>query len=69
MEHNNKKYDFCGEISEILPNTPNKVAPKKGHFCMKNGDISPIYEHNALKNTLGLATFGGGLLENKHVPL
>ena len=49
MGHNNKKYDFCGEISEISPNTPSKVAPKKGHFCMENGEISPIYEHIACK--------------------
>ena len=47
MEHNNNIYDFCGEISEISPNTLSKVAPKKGHFCMKNGEISPIYEHIA----------------------
>ena len=49
MEHNNKKYDFCGEISKISPKTPSKAAPKKGHFCMENGEISPIFEHIACK--------------------
>ena len=47
MEHNNNIYDFCGdlcgEISEILPNTLSKVAPKN-HFCRENGEISPIYD-------------------------
>ena len=34
---------------------------------MKNGEISPIYEHIAWKY-IDLITLGGGLLENKHVP-
>ena len=62
MGHNNNINDFCGEICEISPNTPSKVAPKKGHFCMENRDISPIYEH------IDLITLGGGLLENKQIP-
>ena len=48
MEHNNNIYDFCGdfcgEISEISPNTLSKVAPKTGHFCIENREISPIYD-------------------------
>ena len=39
LGHNNNIYDFCGEISEILPNTLSKV----------DGEISPIYEHVACK--------------------
>ena len=46
MGHNNNIYDFCGEISKISPNTLSKVAPKN-HICRENGDVSPIYEHNA----------------------
>ena len=45
MGHNNNIYDFCGEISKILPNTLSKVD----HFCGENGEISPIYEHIACK--------------------
>ena len=67
MEHNNNIYDFCGEIDEISPNTLSKVAPKTGHFCMENGEISPIYDI-LLEKYIDLATLGGGLLENKHVP-
>ena len=67
MGHNNNIYDFCGEISKILPNTLSKVALKKGHFCMENGEISPIYEPLLVKY-INLITLGGGLLENKHVP-
>ena len=67
MEHNNNINDFCGdfcgEISKILPNTPSKV----GHFCKKNGEISPIYDILLVKY-IDLITLGGGLLENKHVP-
>ena len=67
MEHNNNIYDFCGEIDEISPNTLSKVAPKTGHFCMENREISPIYDI-LLEKYIDLATLGGGLLENKHVP-
>ena len=49
MGHNNNINDFCGdfcgEISEILPNTLSKVD----HFCGENGEILPIYEHIACK--------------------
>ena len=45
MGHNNNIYDFCGEISEISPNTLSKVD----HFCGENSEISPIYEHIACK--------------------
>ena len=34
---------------------------------MENGEISPIYEHNAWK-IHRFGNTGGGLLENKHVP-
>ena len=64
MGHNNNMYDFCGEISEILPNTLSKVAPKKGHFCMENGEISPIYEPLLVKY-INLIT----LLEIKYINL
>ena len=71
MEHNNNIYTifvgtFCGEISEILPNTPSQVAPKTT-FCRENGEISPIYDILLAKH-IDLATLGGGPLENKHVP-
>ena len=66
MGHNNNIYDFCGEISEISPNTLSKVAPKN-HFCRENGEISPIYDI-LLAKYINLITLGGGLLGNKHVP-
>ena len=34
---------------------------------MENGEISPIYDI-LFEKYIGLATLGGGLLENKHVP-
>ena len=58
---------FVGEISEISPNTLSKVAPKTT-LVEKNGEISPIYEHNVFEKHINLITLGGGLLENKHVP-
>ena len=70
MEYNNNIYDFCGdfcgEISEISPNTLSQVAPKTT-FCRENGEISPIYDI-LLEKYIDLVTLGGGLLENKHVP-
>ena len=43
MGHNNNISDFCGEISEILPNTLSKVAPKKGALLYeKQGDFPNI---------------------------
>ena len=63
MGHNNNIYDFCGEISEISPNTLSKVD----HFCKENGEISPIYDILLVKH-INLITLGRGMLENKHVP-
>ena len=63
MGHNNNINDFCGEISEISPNTLSKVD----HFCGENGEISPVYDI-LLKKYINLIILGGGLLENKHVP-
>ena len=66
MEHNNNIYDFCGEISQISPNTLSKVAPKTT-FVEKTVKFHP-YMNTMLEKYIGLTTFGGGLLENKHVP-
>ena len=66
MEHNNNIYDFCGEISEILPNTLSKVAPKTTFV----GKTVKFYQYmnTLLVKYINLTTLSGGLLENKHVP-
>ena len=70
MGHNNNIYDFCGDfcgdISKILPNTLSKVAPKS-IFVEKTVTFSQIYNILLVKY-INLATFGGGLLENKQIP-
>ena len=66
MGHNNNIYDFCGEISEILPNTLSKVAPKTT-FVGKMVKF-PQYMNILLVKYIDLVTFGGGLLENKQIP-
>ena len=45
--HKYNTYDFCGEMSKILPNTLSKVA--WNHFCRENSKISQIYENNGCK--------------------
>ena len=58
MEHNNKKYNFCGEISEILPNTPRKVAPETT-FVGKTVKFHP-YLNTLLVKYINLITLRWG---------
>ena len=57
MGHNNNIYDFCGEISEISPNTLSKVAPKTT-FVGKTVRF-PKYMNIMLVKHQNLITFGG----------
>ena len=66
MEHNNNINDFCGEISEISPNTLSKAAPTTT-FVEKTVKFHQ-YMNILLVKYIDLITFGGGLLENKQIP-
>ena len=60
MGHNNNMYDFCGEISEISPNTLSKVDP----FVEKTVKFHQIYEHIACK-THRFGNFWWGIIEKQ----
>ena len=62
MGHNNNIYDFCGEISEILPNTLSKVAPKTT-FVEKTVMFSQKYNILLVKN------FRWGIVGKQACPL